>query len=111
MGTSLRQTETERNRHAFRIGHCAWDHAKNTSLIKELEIYRERERETESKTERHTKREKNRDKIQEREGETQRGKDREVSSTPGRSIEEVSPKQSTVMRRTASLRFAALATQ
>ena len=38
--------------HSFRIGHCAWDHAKNTSLTKELEM--EREKETESKTERHT---------------------------------------------------------
>ena len=33
-----KQTETDRNRHAFRIGHCAWDHAKNTSLMKDLEI-------------------------------------------------------------------------
>ena len=43
MGTSIRQTETDRNRHAVTSGHSAWDHAKNTSLMKESWRYRERE--------------------------------------------------------------------
>ena len=60
------------------IGHCACDHAKNTSSIKERDREREREikRETESKTARHTYGERNMDKAQGRNRERQRGKDR-----------------------------------
>ena len=47
METSIRQTETDRNRHAFGLGHRARDHAKNTSLIKERVRERQRERERE----------------------------------------------------------------
>ena len=64
MGISIRQTETDRNRHACRIGNCAWDHAKNTSLVKELE----KERERESKTQKLTYGGRIKDKTQEREG-------------------------------------------
>ena len=92
MTKSIRQTKTDRNRHAKNWPLCAGSCKVHIIGEKELEI--ERERETESKTERHTCGERSREKGEEREGETQRGKDREVSITPGRSSNtEVSLKQ------------------
>ena len=123
MATSIRQTETDRNTQkqtCFQTWPLYMGSCKQHIIDeREPEIERERERETESKTERHTYGERNRDKAQEREGETQRGKDRQVSSTPGRRYQahlveatRKSPRSSkTVMKRTASLRFAALAPQ
>ena len=108
LGTSIRQTETDRNRHACRIGHCAWDHAKNTSLEKELQIEREtlRARLRDTHMEKETEIEHKRKRERHREEKTEKYQAHLVEAT------RKSPRSSkTVMKRTASLRFAALAPQ
>ena len=72
-----KETETHKNTYAFRLGHCAWDHGKNTSLIKELEI----KRETESKTARHAYGEGYTDKVQERAEERERERQTSIKHT------------------------------
>ena len=96
-----KETETHKNTYAFRLDHCAWDHGKDTSLMKETEI----KRETGSKTARHTYGEGCTDKVQERaeerEGKTDKYQAHLVEAT------RKSPRSSkTVMKRTASLRSA-----
>ena len=106
MGTSIRETETDRNRHAFRIGHCAWDHAKNTSLIKESWKLRARLRDTHMEKETKIKHKRERERERDREEKTDKYQAHLVEAT------RKSPRSSkTVMKRTASLRFAALAPQ
>ena len=89
----MNKHQTDRNRHAFRIGHYASlcvgsckEHiiGKRTAWRKR-EPLRARLRDTHKGKETEMK--------HKREGETQRGKDREVSSTPDRSNKEVFPKQ------------------
>ena len=111
MGTSIRQTETDRNRHVQNWPLCGGSCREHIiGGEKELEI--ERERETESKTERHTYGEKDRDKTQEKERE--RGREEKTEKYRAHLVDATkkSPRSSkTVMKRTASLRFAALAPQ